>query len=566
MPRILLLLGSLALLLSLLPAATHARAQAPAVGPVSVLAGSNPDRVIAGTRCGAYERLDQRPWVAVPELTEAIHDLVELQDGVLLALAPSGVYRRALGESWQRVADVRDGRALAANPAGTRAFVLAGVSVAEVRRSDDGGRTWQATATPNDATSESYAGDVAVVSDPAFGDVILVSYGLPGRQGAGSRLRRSFDDGASWSDVSGYRGDLAQSTAPQLFVDRGGTTFYAAHTARPTGEARLLRGIATSDRLEQIVLPDELESDSIHSLAAFNDSLIVAGDGGVFVSRQGGAAGSFTRWDQGLNGRRVNALLITSKQPIGVLVWAATHAGAFARQLGDLSWSDASNGLPSCGEVTPFTWIPPFPDTPARRYFAETGHSLSGGFKSFWDRNGGLPVFGYPLSEEFSERNADLRQDFTTQYFERERFEYHPENRAPYDILLGRLGAELLAMRGRDWRGESAGANPFPGTSCESFDVGGVQRSVCGPFLQHWRAHGLEHDGRRGTSRSESLALFGYPLTAPAIETNPDGDTVITQWFERARFEWHPANRESQRVLLGRLGSELLRARGIETP
>jgi hypothetical protein len=29
------------------------------------------------------------------------------------------------------------------------------------------------------------------------------------------------------------------------------------------------------------------------------------------------------------------------------------------------------------------------------------------------------------------------------------------------------------------------------------------------------------------------------------------------QWFERARFEWHPGNADSYRVLLGRLGAEV---------
>ena len=31
----------------------------------------------------------------------------------------------------------------------------------------------------------------------------------------------------------------------------------------------------------------------------------------------------------------------------------------------------------------------------------------------------------------------------TVQYFERARFEWHPENSPPWDILLGRLGAEV---------------------------------------------------------------------------------------------------------------------------
>ena len=39
------------------------------------------------------------------------------------------------------------------------------------------------------------------------------------------------------------------------------------------------------------------------------------------------------------------------------------------------------------------------------RYFAATGHTLSGAFKAYWDANGGLAQFGYPLCEPYAERN-----------------------------------------------------------------------------------------------------------------------------------------------------------------
>ncbi len=42
------------------------------------------------------------------------------------------------------------------------------------------------------------------------------------------------------------------------------------------------------------------------------------------------------------------------------------------------------------------------------------------------------------------------------------------------------------------------------------------------------------------------------------METNANGDRVLTQWFERARFEYHPTNPTPFRVLLGRLGAEWL--------
>jgi hypothetical protein len=148
-----------------------------------------------------------------------------------------------------------------------------------------------------------------------------------------------------------------------------------------------------------------------------------------------------------------------------------------------------------------------------------------------------------------------------TQYLERERFEFHPENNAPYRVQLGRLGDELLKGAGRDWRTEDALDNPFGGRRCQSFDVGGEQRQVCGPFLAYWRGHGVDLDGQAGITAPESTALFGLPLTGVRMETNPDGAVVLTQWFERARFEWHPINPEPSRVLLGRLGAEIVRVK-----
>jgi lipoprotein-anchoring transpeptidase ErfK/SrfK len=86
-----------------------------------------------------------------------------------------------------------------------------------------------------------------------------------------------------------------------------------------------------------------------------------------------------------------------------------------------------------------------------RTFFKATHHSLAYGFKKYWEENGGLYVFGYPISEEFPELNRDTGQVHTVQYFERGRFEWHPEHRGtPYEVLLGRLGAEYADARGID--------------------------------------------------------------------------------------------------------------------
>ena len=85
-----------------------------------------------------------------------------------------------------------------------------------------------------------------------------------------------------------------------------------------------------------------------------------------------------------------------------------------------------------------------------------------------------------------------------------------------------------------------------------------TRHALCGAFLSYWRTHGLEFDGRSGTSFAESLALFGYPLSEAQMEQGADGSMYLTQWFERARFEFHPNNPRPYQVLLGRLGAEVL--------
>ena len=81
---------------------------------------------------------------------------------------------------------------------------------------------------------------------------------------------------------------------------------------------------------------------------------------------------------------------------------------------------------------------------PGQAYFPETGHNLGGRFLAYWRANGGLAQFGYPITEERSDRLEDGNL-YVTQYFERGRLEYHPENAGtPYEVLLGQFGREIL--------------------------------------------------------------------------------------------------------------------------
>ena len=81
---------------------------------------------------------------------------------------------------------------------------------------------------------------------------------------------------------------------------------------------------------------------------------------------------------------------------------------------------------------------------PAASTSSPPGHSLCHSFRDYWQAHGGLALYGYPISEEFAETNPTDGKTYTVQYFERNRFEWHPENvGTPYAVLLGLLGAQL---------------------------------------------------------------------------------------------------------------------------
>ena len=181
---------------------------------------------------------------------------------------------------------------------------------------------------------------------------------------------------------------------------------------------------------------------------------------------------------------------------------------------------------------------------------------ISGDFQRFWSQNGGLPVFGYPRGPIEQATPAGASEPLATQWFERARLEIHPENSPEYRVLMGRMGVERLAQLGRDWQTEPREAGPQAG--CRWFPETGF--NVCNQadgagFLQYWQSNGLAIGGLDNYQRS--LALFGYPISSTRPEVNAEGVTVLTQWFERARFEWHPNNPAQFRVLLGLLGNEL---------
>lgn len=77
---------------------------------------------------------------------------------------------------------------------------------------------------------------------------------------------------------------------------------------------------------------------------------------------------------------------------------------------------------------------------PGSIFFPETGKRLGGKFREYWQSHGGLELHGYPITDEFIEVGEPGGKLYLVQYFEKGIFEYHPENLAPYDVLLSHVG------------------------------------------------------------------------------------------------------------------------------
>jgi hypothetical protein len=185
--------------------------------------------------------------------------------------------------------------------------------------------------------------------------------------------------------------------------------------------------------------------------------------------------------------------------------------------------------------ATLFTFIPAATQaqSASQRCFPETGYCISGPIRSYWERNGGLAVFGYPISAQQTETVEG--RTIPVQWFERDRLEIQRDG----TITAGRLGARFLEVNGRTW---TYGPNRAPQNDCVTFHATG--HSLCGAFRGYWERNG-------------GLERFGYPIT-PVIEEILEGRTYSVQYFERRRMEYHPENVGTPfAVLLGLLGKEI---------
>jgi hypothetical protein len=155
------------------------------------------------------------------------------------------------------------------------------------------------------------------------------------------------------------------------------------------------------------------------------------------------------------------------------------------------------------------------------QFFPETGHNVKGDFLRFFQSAGDPKlVFGYPLTEQITSRDGK-----TVQYFQRARFELHPELPENQRVGLTPLGQALYKPADQLKLSNTAG--------CDLFSTG---YTVCFAFLDFYKANG-------------GVAQFGNPISPFEFHEN-----LIVQYFEKARFEWRADRPEGQRVVLTDLG------------
>ncbi len=248
---------------------------------------------------------------------------------------------------------------------------------------------------------------------------------------------------------------------------------------------------------------------------------------------------------------QLRSIDLSNRSPSGRLRTVNVHGSAASRQLPAARFQALFNRLtpPELGPIEstifeidfryPLTRPVPALNLSGNQsiYFEETGHNVVFGFKEYFQSRGGLRAFGFPLTEELREGGL------TVQYFERARFEYHPELAGtPYVVQLGLLGDQT-----------TQGLRPFPGIAPFQSEPDHryfpeTGHAVNFAFLSYWEQEG-------------ALDAFGYPISEELFENG-----VTVQYFQRARLEYRPELGGPFGVVKGTVGAELLRARGLSPP
>jgi hypothetical protein len=148
-------------------------------------------------------------------------------------------------------------------------------------------------------------------------------------------------------------------------------------------------------------------------------------------------------------------------------------------------------------------------------------------FLSYWQANGGVRIFGYPISARFTDENG-----LVVQWFERARMELHPHLPPGHQVLLGRLGHEALRRASMPYYEVTVHDLFVPDVDMEfGFAQGGESDDPA--FFDNVRQAG----SRLGTGLLRLDNIFNY---YNIVQRTPDG---------LIRYNWHDFDRVLDAVL-----------------
>ena len=167
------------------------------------------------------------------------------------------------------------------------------------------------------------------------------------------------------------------------------------------------------------------------------------------------------------------------------------------------------------------------------RFFSDTGHWVTGEFLDYYEQNPNAAIdYGSPVSPAFDAYLSKDPAGTKIQYFERARFELHPENPPGLRVILTLVGEYFYDHDEID----ASILIPTHSSDCRNIPRDGLP--VCHAFLQYFESYG-------------GIAQFGYPLSGLVFH---EGQMV--QYFQRARFEWNRNLPNGRKVTLSNIGLE----------
>ena len=440
----------------------------------------------AGTNGGVYTSTDGGTvWTSAGIGNHTVSALLGVQ-GALLAATESGIYRTTDGgHSWP-VTLRYPASALLTLP-GAAGGVLAGTGIG-LLRSDDGGAHWTGLSAGSGAIfalligrdGAIYAGGGAGVlisrdAGTTFrrysvggGQVVQLLYQAP-QSGAPELLYARTGDGHVYRSGDGSKGWLdssvggAQASAITLDVD--GKLYAATGSGIYRSSSHGISWILTDQQdasLRPLVLQpvgsaapatllEGLDGQGVilralHTTPASPFASLVGGAVGRYYAQTGHfVRAPFLDWYSGHNGEAVFGLPRTEAMREGdrLVQYFQNALLVYYPELADTPRVIELDPLGEQALGARSRPIASFDNTTIRRYFPQTGHSLSGEFLAYWRAYGGVTIFGPPISE------AVTLNGTVVQYFQNVRLEADPN--APsqfYATRLSSLGGLLIKQKG----------------------------------------------------------------------------------------------------------------------